>query len=61
MATDDKVGTPPERPLETCAHCGAAFEPGVRYPTTSRRDDDGRLELFAFCDEACQTAWRADQ
>lgn len=53
MATQD---TATEDPFERCAHCGAVFEPGVRYPVTTRRDGDG-LEVYSFCDCECQAAW----
>lgn len=45
-------------PFEACAHCGTAFETGVRYPVVTRRDADGDLRVFSFCDADCERAWR---
>lgn len=53
MATDDGHADA----FETCAHCGAQFDPGVRYPATTRRGADGSLAVYSFCDSACQAAW----
>ena len=45
--------------LERCGNCAAALEATVRCPVTTRRDESGRLLLFAFCDEACKREWEA--
>lgn len=44
--------------LKACDHCGRRFEPDVRYPATTRESTDGTVELYSFCDDACQAAWR---
>lgn len=44
-------------PFDGCAHCGARFEPGVRYPATTRRGDDGTVSIYSFCDDECRAAW----
>lgn len=56
MATQD---TADGDPFERCAHCGARFDSGVRYPATTRRDGDG-IEVYSFCDGECRAAWDGD-
>ncbi|WP_436926413.1 DUF7576 family protein [Halosimplex amylolyticum] len=37
---------------ERCAHCGAPFEEGTRYPTTTD-GEAGDLRVLTFCSEVC--------
>lgn len=48
-------------PFDVCAHCGARFETGVRYPVATWRDEDGELYVVSFCDDACEAAWKRDR
>jgi len=45
-------------PFEACAHCGRRLRRGVRYPATAENAPDRELQLYSFCDEECQRAWR---
>lgn len=44
-------------PFGACANCGDPFEPDVSYPVVTGDGPDGEMELYSFCDEACQAAW----
>lgn len=43
---------------KTCERCGDAIETGEWYPIAAERNADGSLELYPFCSEDCQVAWR---
>lgn len=47
-------------PFEECANCGASFESDVWYPVATRRDDDGDLRVYSFCNEECRGAWTSE-
>lgn len=51
---------PDPSPFEACATCGSDFEVDVNYPVVVRENGDGELELYSFCDECCEAAWRAE-
>lgn len=55
MGSDDV-----DAPFEHCAYCGEPFDPGVSYPASSHRGDDGELRLHSFCDDICEAAWEAE-
>lgn len=60
MDDEDDEFSPPHAdgsPQTQCEYCGAQIETEDWYPITKRRGSDGSLQLFPFCDEACQTAW----
>lgn len=44
-----------------CAHCGSALVAGVRYPVTTRYDEEGDFALHSFCDAECQGAWLEEE
>lgn len=44
----------------TCDYCEQSFDIGVRYPVAVREGPDGDLELYSFCDAACQQAWETE-
>lgn len=43
---------------KTCAHCGTTFDTSDWYPTTACQDEDG-VEIYSFCCEECQDAWKS--
>jgi hypothetical protein len=43
-----------------CDYCDAPFEIDTRYPVTIREDADGTIQLYSFCDETCQQAWKSE-
>lgn len=57
-ATADDAGP---TPFDACSYCGETFETDVRYPVVVREPDDSELVIDSFCDEYCETAWRAQR
>lgn len=53
--------TPDRNTFDVCDQCGERFEDGVRYPITTRRSANDELEIYSFCDGACQNAWDEDR
>ncbi|MFB6166294.1 MAG: hypothetical protein ABEJ31_14130 [Haloarculaceae archaeon] len=47
-------------PFDACAHCGAPFQPEVRYPATLASGADDEVQLLSFCDATCRRAWEAE-
>jgi endogenous inhibitor of DNA gyrase (YacG/DUF329 family) len=45
---------------ETCAECGDRVPASEWHPVATHRDDDGEMEIYAFCSESCRTSWQAD-
>lgn len=46
--------------FERCAACGAILPRDEWCPTVTETDDDGRLVVRSFCDEACKGEWADD-
>lgn len=46
---------------ENCSQCGDAIPAEEWHPVVTRRPDDETVEIHDFCDEACRTAWKAEQ
>ncbi len=42
---------------DECARCGAAVPADEWHPVATVRDDDGTVEIYDFCSEACRSAW----
>lgn len=55
------MGADPEGTVVACEQCGERIETSEWYLITSDRDDDGSLQLYPFCSEACQSAWLAER
>jgi hypothetical protein len=45
---------------EECAECGNPVPAAEWHPVTTRRDEDGEMEIYAFCSEGCRSSWQAD-
>ncbi|MFC7080646.1 DUF7576 family protein [Halorussus caseinilyticus] len=45
---------------ETCIRCGDAIPSDEWHPVATVRDEDGEVEIYDFCSEACRTAWQSD-
>lgn len=43
--------------FDACATCGAPFEQDERYPVRTDTDEDGRVQVYSFCDEDCLEEW----
>lgn len=46
---------------KTCERCGNAIETSEWYPIAAERNAEGSLELYPFCSEDCQMAWREER
>ncbi len=42
---------------DECARCGSPVPAEEWHPVATVRDDDGTVEIYDFCSEACRTAW----
>lgn len=42
---------------DECARCGAAVPSEEWHPVATVRGDDGAVEVYDFCSEACRSAW----
>lgn len=45
---------------EECAECGEPIAADEWHLVATQRDDDGDVEIYAFCSEDCRSSWRAD-
>lgn len=43
--------------FERCAACGAPLPRDEWCPTVTETDDEERLVVWTFCDEACKDEW----
>lgn len=48
-------------PYEYCAHCGERLTHGEWHPVSSDSEDGSVVAVYSFCNDACQTAWTAEQ
>ncbi|MFC4449779.1 DUF7576 family protein [Halorussus aquaticus] len=46
---------------DECARCGVVVPSGEWHPVKTVRDDEGRVEIYDFCGEACRSAWLAER
>jgi len=44
-----------------CSHCGDDVPAEEWHPVATARDDDGDVEIYAFCNEACRSAWERER
>jgi len=44
-----------------CSHCGEDVPTEEWHPVATARDDDGDVDIYAFCDEACRSAWKRER
>lgn len=44
-------------PRKHCTSCDTVIETTDWYPVTKERDEDGTLQFYPFCSEACRDAW----
>jgi hypothetical protein len=44
-----------------CAHCDGSITAENWHPVTTVRDDEGEVEVHAFCCADCRAAWRAER
>jgi len=60
----DSTGGPPtesEAMSDRCTNCDGRIPAEEWHPVTTVRDDDGEVEIYAFCSEPCRTAWQAER
>ena len=44
-----------------CDYCGGPVATDEWYPAATRRDDDGNVEIYGFCDEECRQRWQSEE
>lgn len=45
---------------KTCANCGTEIDTREWHPLTTRTDDDGDFQVYAFCSDECRDEWADD-
>lgn len=64
QADDADPGRQREANAETvskrCDHCGGPIDTDEWYPAATRRDDDGDVKVYNFCDEECRVEWERE-
>ncbi len=55
----DHVGEPASR-ADRCTHCGGSIETTAWHPVTTEVDEDGSVELYAFCSWECRDRFDED-
>jgi hypothetical protein len=46
---------------DRCTNCDGRIPAEEWHPVATVRDDDGEIEIYAFCSESCQTAWQSER
>lgn len=44
-----------------CDYCDGPIATDEWHPVVTRRDDDGNVEIYAFCDESCRKRWERER
>ncbi|PSP57462.1 hypothetical protein BRC82_00490 [Halobacteriales archaeon QS_1_67_19] len=55
----DPNGRRADRP-RLCSQCGDRIDLTRWHPLASCTDEDGRIQVYAFCSDACHEQWNGD-
>ncbi|UPV99622.1 hypothetical protein M0R88_13995 [Halorussus gelatinilyticus] len=56
----DSRATESDAMNERCTYCDGRIPAEEWHPVATVRDDDGDVEIYAFCSEPCRTSWRSE-
>ncbi|WP_449272309.1 DUF7576 family protein [Halorussus salinisoli] len=59
--TADDRPTDGDYMTDRCTRCGDDITLEEWHPVATVRDDDGTVQIYDFCCEACRTAWQDER